>query len=75
MEQRVIEVVKSCMPKDGMDVFLETNIQMDLQYDSLDILMLFNELETEFGITIQNEDVKSIRTVGDIVEKLRGETK
>ena len=78
MEQKVIEIVESCMPRDGMVASLEADIQRDLEFESLDMIMLWNELEAEFGIEIKDEYLKGVRTVRDVIEsieKLQGTVK
>jgi len=70
MEQRVIEIVESSLPREGISVSLDSDIQMDLNFDSLDIIMLWNELEEEFGIEIQDESLKGVRTVGDVIKSI-----
>ena len=40
----------------------------DLGADSLDLVELVMALEEEFGLDIPDEDVNSIKTVGDAVE-------
>ena len=75
IEQKVMEIVESCLPKDGLVVSLEADIQRDLEFDSLDMTMLWNELEAEFGFEIQSEHLEGVRTVGDVIksiEKLHG---
>ena len=75
MEQMVINVVESCRPKSGAGISLETDIQKDLEFESLDMIMLASELEAEFDIAIQDDDLKHVRTVGDLIgsiEKLTG---
>lgn len=39
----------------------------DLKADSLDIVELVTSLEEEYNIEISDEDIKNIRTVGDVV--------
>jgi acyl carrier protein len=51
-------------------VTLEANLQ-ELGIDSLDVFTLLFELENAFHISIPDDDVRSIRTVGDIVEGVR----
>ena len=51
-------------------ITLETNLQ-ELGIDSLDVFTLLFELENAFKISIPDDDVRSIRTVNDIVEGLR----
>lgn len=45
----------------------ESEIVKDLGADSLDLVEMLLELETEFGITISDEDSSNIVTVQDIV--------
>ncbi|MCL1875078.1 MAG: phosphopantetheine-binding protein [Synergistaceae bacterium] len=70
MEQRVIDVVENCRPKSGGSISLKTDIQNDLEFESLDMIMLGNELEEEFGVIIRDEDLKGVRTVSDIIGKI-----
>ncbi|MDE6036055.1 MAG: acyl carrier protein [Ruminococcus sp.] len=49
------------------DVTLEANIQDDLGADSLDIVDLITTIEDEFEVSIPDEAVEEIKTVGDIV--------
>ena len=44
-----------------------TEIIKDLQMNSFDIVSLVGDLEEEFGITLEQEDMESIVTVGDLV--------
>ncbi|MDR1467328.1 MAG: acyl carrier protein [Oscillospiraceae bacterium] len=45
----------------------ETNIEKDLNADSLDIADLLIAFEEEFNIEISDEDSEDIKTVGDLV--------
>jgi acyl carrier protein len=51
-------------------IALETNLQ-ELGIDSLDVFTLLFELENAFKISIPDDDVRSIRTVNDIVEGIK----
>lgn len=48
-------------------VTLTANIQDDLGADSLDVVDLITTIEDEFDISIPDEAVEEIKTVGDIV--------
>ncbi|MDE5862693.1 MAG: acyl carrier protein [Ruminococcus sp.] len=48
------------------DVTLEANIQDDLGADSLDIVDLISTIEDEFEVSIPDEAVEEIKTVGDL---------
>lgn len=48
-------------------VTMDANIVEDLEADSLSVMQIIMEMEEEFGITVEDDDVNSLRTVGDIV--------
>lgn len=48
-------------------VKLETDIIKDLKADSLDVVEMIMALEEEFKITIPEDKVTQLKTVGDIV--------
>ena len=48
---------------------METSFE-DLDADSLDIVELVMAIEEEFNLEISDEEVESIRTVGDVVRYL-----
>ena len=52
------------------DVAMDANIQEDLGADSLDIVDLITTIEDEFELSIPDEAVENIKTVGDIVNYL-----
>ena len=53
-------------------ITLETNFEEDLGVDSLDIVELSMALEEEYGIEeMSEEDMASIKTVGDLVNYLQ----
>ncbi len=45
----------------------ETNLQTDLELDSLDIMDLLLVMEEEFDMQIPDEELSKIQTVNDIV--------
>ncbi len=46
---------------------LSTSFAEDLGMDSLELVELVSELEVEFGITIPEDRVERIKTLGDAV--------
>lgn len=52
---------------DEGEVTTEANIQDDLGADSLDVVDLITTIEDEFDLSIPDEAVEEIKTVGDIV--------
>ena len=54
---------------DESTITMETSILEDLEADSLDIVELSMAMETEFNLDeMQEEDLKGLRTVGDLVD-------
>ena len=53
----------------------EANIVEDLEADSLSVMQVIMELEDKFGLTVEDEEVNSLRTVGDIVDYCEKKTK
>ena len=50
----------------------ETNIAEDLGADSLDVVDLLMTLEDEFDVEIPDSEVDNIRTVGNLVKFIEG---
>jgi acyl carrier protein len=67
---RVIATLASVKRIPADKITIEANLQ-ELGIDSLDVFTLLFELENAFHISIPDDDVRSIRTVGDIVEGVR----
>ena len=53
---------------------MDSNIQDDLVADSLDVVDLITTIEDEFDISIPDEAVEEIKTVGDIVNYVEKNT-
>jgi acyl carrier protein len=46
-----------------------------LDVDSLDLVELAQIIEDEFGVELQGEDVKDLRTVGEVIDLVVARTK
>ena len=53
---------------DAESIAADTDIQEDLNADSLDIVDLIMSIEDEFGIEVPDTAVDEVRTVGDLVK-------
>jgi len=71
MDQRIIDAINMCTKK-KIEITYETDFKKDLELDSLGNIILINEIEARFNINIDDKDIADIKTVGDIIEKLRG---
>ena len=53
------------------DMAMETRIGEDLGADSLDVVELLMAIEEEFSVEIPDEDIESLKTIGDVVEYIQ----
>jgi acyl carrier protein len=65
---KVKDVIVDQLNVDEADVSEEATFIDDLGADSLDLVELVMALEESFGISIPDEEVETIRTVGDAVK-------
>jgi len=68
--EKVIATLASVKRIPAESITLETNLQ-EMGIDSLDVFSLLFELENAFQISIPDDDVRSIKTVNDIVEGVK----
>ena len=45
----------------------ESRMKEDLKADSASIMMLVMDVETEFGIEVEDDAIEKVKTVGDMV--------
>ena len=64
--EKIQGIIAEELGKEVEEVKLTTNIQEDLEADSLDLFQIINEIEDEFDVKIETED--GITTVKDLVE-------
>lgn len=67
-EQKVIEILANQLRVDKAKINVETNIAADLGADSLDLVEILMSLEEEFNVSIPDEAIPGIVTVGDLVK-------
>lgn len=70
MLERIRIMIAEQLGIDMDEVKAESNLQDDLDADSLDLFELVMSLEEEYGIEIPSEDMEKVKTVNDIVEYL-----
>jgi len=68
--EKVIATLASVKRIPADKITLETNLQ-EMGIDSLDVFTLLFELENAFKISIPDDDVRSIKTVNDIVAGIK----
>ena len=68
---KVKEYILMQLPIDGSRVVESARMVEDLGADSANLMMLIMDLETEFNLTVEDEALGSIKTVGDIVDYIQ----
>ena len=71
---KVKSIIVDQLDVDEDKVTLNANIQDDLGADSLDIVDLVMSFEDEFDIEIPDDQVETIKTVGDVVKYIEENT-
>lgn len=67
MFEELVAILCDQLPLNAADITMESRIKDDLGADSLDVLQLLMTLEEEKGITIPDDVLPNLKTVGDIV--------
>lgn len=66
--EKVRALISERFDVDEDKVTRDTNIVEDLGVDSLDVAELLLTVEDEFGVSIPEEDIAGLKTVGDLVD-------
>lgn len=68
MLERVAAIIEEKLGLEGVTITAETRFKEDLEADSLDLFDMVMDLEEEFGIEIDSEELEKFTTVGSIIE-------
>lgn len=71
IEAKVKEIIMDKLGVEESQITPEASFTNDLGADSLDIVELVMGFESEFGISIPDEDAEKIGTVGDATSYLK----
>ena len=67
--EKVLKLVAEQFAEDAENLSRDTNFMDDLSADSLDVVELSMTIEEEFGLgEISEDELKSIETIGDLVD-------
>lgn len=72
VEERVKDIIADKLGNRARNLTNETSFINDLGMDSLDTVELMAVFEKEFGIEISDRAVESLKTVGQLVDHLKG---
>ena len=70
MMEKLVAMVAEQLGVAAAEVKAESRLKEDLGADSANLMMLIMDLETEFDITVSDEVLGTIKTVGNIVDYL-----
>ena len=70
MFEKVRDMLAEALNISAEKITMDSNVIEDLGADSLDMVELLSRLEDEERITIPEEDLDGLTTVGDIVREL-----
>ena len=69
MINKVIEIIKESLdPDPELVITPETDIIMELDGDSLDVIEIVIDIEEHFNISIAEDDLQSVRYIKDLIE-------
>ena len=68
MEQKIIELIADKLNKKIDQITPASRLVEDLGADSLDVVELIMAFEDEFGVSLPDEDIAKMKTVGDVVK-------
>jgi acyl carrier protein len=66
MMERLIKILSDYTESD-VQITEDTDIMNDLGLSSFDIINLAGDVEDEFDIIIPDDDIPTLRTVGDVI--------
>ena len=66
MMEKLFARVAEQMGVDAAQVKPESRLKEDLQADSASVMMLVMDVETEFGIEVEDDAIEKVKTVGDM---------
>lgn len=71
IDARVRRIASKRLSQDLSNVTMDSHLVNDLRADSLDLVEMIMELESEFGIDIPDADSEKMKTVRDVVNYIK----
>lgn len=70
MLDKIMEITAEQLQVNKAELKPETDFKKDLQADSLDLFELISELESEYDIEIETEELEQLTTIQAVVDYL-----
>ena len=64
----VKDMIASQLRVDASAITEESRLVEDLKADSANIMVMIMDLEDQFGVTVEDDQIMKLRTVGDVVK-------
>ena len=69
--EKVRDMIASQLQVDASTITPESRLVEDLKADSANVMVMILELESEFGIEVEDEVSLTVKTVGDVVDYIK----
>jgi len=68
IHNRVIGIIAKCMTLDLDEISREMSLVKDLNVDSLDAVEIVMDIEDEFNLVIDDDQIAELQTVGGVID-------
>ena len=68
MFDNVVEMISKQLKVDPSTITRDSRLIDDLKADSANIMIMIMDLEDQFGITVEDDQIMKMKTVGDVVD-------
>ena len=66
--EKVRNMIATQLQVDPASITMESRLVEDLKADSANVMVMILEMETEFGMEVEDEVILQLKTVGDSVD-------
>ena len=73
--ETIVGMIAEQLKVDASEIKAESRLIEDLHADSANIMVMIMDLEDQFGITVEDDQIMKLKTVGDVaayVAKAKG---
>jgi len=71
MEKDIINVISEIAEINPKKISMASTLSGDLELESLDLVTLVSILEKKFDVSVNDNDIKDLQTVGDIINYVK----
>ena len=67
MFEKVRQMIADQLSLNAEDISISTDIMKDLGADSIDVMEMLMTMEEELGVSVPDDMIQNLKTVGDLV--------